>query len=76
MRAIPAMRLGWAVDSWRALRPFGDGAYVNVPNAPASHGEREYYGSQCRNESIPTPATSVKGLPTNGTHSNTELAMT
>lgn len=36
--------LGWAGDFWRALRPFGDGAYVNVPNAPATDWEREYYG--------------------------------
>ncbi|MFE3293007.1 FAD-binding oxidoreductase [Rhodococcus sp. NPDC059234] len=37
--------LGWAADFWRALRPYGDGAYVNVPNAAASDWEREYYGS-------------------------------
>jgi Berberine and berberine like len=37
--------LGWAADFWRALRPFGDGAYVGVPNAPAADWERDYYGS-------------------------------
>lgn len=37
--------LGWAADFWRALRPFDDGAYINVPNAPALDWEREYYGS-------------------------------
>ena len=36
--------LGWAGEFWRALRPFGDGAYVNVPNAPASDWEYAYYG--------------------------------
>lgn len=45
--ALNSKALGWAVDFWRALRPFGDGAYVNVPNAPASDWEREYYGSNC-----------------------------
>ena len=43
--ALNAKALGWAADFWRALRPFGDGAYVNVPNAAASDWEREYYGS-------------------------------
>jgi FAD/FMN-containing dehydrogenase len=43
--ALNSKALGWAVDFWRALRPFGDGAYVNVPNAPASDWERDYYGS-------------------------------
>jgi FAD/FMN-containing dehydrogenase len=43
--ALNSKALGWAVDFWRALRPFGDGAYVNVPNAPASDWEREYYGA-------------------------------
>lgn len=27
------------------MRPFGDGAYVNVPNAAAADWEREYYGA-------------------------------
>ena len=43
--ALNSKALGWAADFWRALRPFGEGAYVNVPNAPASDWEREYYGS-------------------------------
>ncbi|MFC9361964.1 FAD-binding oxidoreductase [Rhodococcus sp. NPDC057014] len=43
--ALNSVALGWAADFWRALRPFGDGAYVNVPNASASDWEREYYGS-------------------------------
>ncbi|MFG1783572.1 FAD-binding oxidoreductase [Rhodococcus oryzae] len=36
--------LGWAAGFWRALRPYSDGAYVNVPNAAASDWERDYYG--------------------------------
>jgi len=40
--ALHSKALGWVADFWRALRPLRDGAYVNVPNAPAS--EREYYG--------------------------------
>jgi FAD/FMN-containing dehydrogenase len=43
--ALHSKALGWAGEFWRALRPFGDGAYVNVPNAPASDWERGYYGS-------------------------------
>jgi FAD binding domain/Berberine and berberine like len=43
--ALNAKALGWAGDFWRALRPFGDGGYVNVPNAPSSDWEREYYGA-------------------------------
>jgi len=43
--ALHSKALGWAAEFWRALRPFGDGAYVNVPNAPASDWEHEYYGS-------------------------------
>ncbi|MFC9557691.1 FAD-binding oxidoreductase [Rhodococcus sp. NPDC056960] len=42
--ALNATALGWAADFWRALRPYGDGAYVNVPNAAAADWEREYYG--------------------------------
>ena len=42
--ALNSKALGWAADFWRALRPFGDGAYINVPNAPSSEWEREYYG--------------------------------
>ena len=37
--------LSWACDFWRELRPFGDGAYVNVPNAPAADWEHDYYGA-------------------------------
>jgi FAD/FMN-containing dehydrogenase len=43
--ALNSNALGWAADFWRALRPFGDGAYIGVPNAPAAEWEREYYGS-------------------------------
>ncbi|TQC43639.1 FAD-binding oxidoreductase [Rhodococcus sp. WS4] len=43
--ALHASALGWAADFWRALRPYGDGAYVNVPNAAAADWEQEYYGS-------------------------------
>jgi hypothetical protein len=43
--ALNSKALGWAADFWGALRPFCEGAYVNVPNAPASDWEREYYGS-------------------------------
>jgi FAD/FMN-containing dehydrogenase len=43
--ALHATALRWAGDFWRALRPFGDGAYVNVPNAPASDWEHEYFGA-------------------------------
>ncbi|MEV0292602.1 FAD-binding oxidoreductase [Nocardia sp. NPDC050710] len=42
--ALNARALGWAADFWRALRPYGNGAYVNVPNAAAANWEREYYG--------------------------------
>lgn len=42
--ALNATALGRATDFWRALRPYGDGAYVNVPNAAAADWEREYYG--------------------------------
>jgi FAD/FMN-containing dehydrogenase len=37
--------LGWAADFWQALLPYGDGAYVNVPNAGDPDWERRYYGS-------------------------------
>jgi len=43
--ALHAKAVGWAADFWRALRPFGDGAYINVANAPAADWERDYYGS-------------------------------
>jgi hypothetical protein len=35
-RRLHSKAVAWVADFWRALRPFGDGAYVNVPNAPAS----------------------------------------
>ena len=37
--------LGWVADFARALRPYVDGAYVNVPNAAVADWEYEYYGS-------------------------------
>lgn len=43
--ALHATALRWAGDFCRALRPFGDGAYANVPNAPASDWEHEYFGA-------------------------------
>lgn len=46
--ALHSKALSWAADFWRALRPFGDGAYVNVPNAPASNWEHDYYGSNAK----------------------------
>lgn len=42
--ALNAKALNWAADFWKALRPFSNGAYVGVPNAPAADWEREYYG--------------------------------
>jgi len=42
---LDSKALGWACDFWHALRPYGDGAYVNVPNAAASNWEHEYYGA-------------------------------
>ncbi|MGB9227203.1 FAD-binding oxidoreductase [Mycobacterium sp.] len=37
--------LEWVADFARAMRPYVDGAYVNVPNVSASDWERQYYGS-------------------------------
>jgi len=37
--------LGWVADFERALRPYVDGAYVNVPNAGAADWEAQYYGA-------------------------------
>jgi FAD/FMN-containing dehydrogenase len=42
--ALHGKAIGWATELWRALRPYGKAGYVNVPNAPASDWEREYYG--------------------------------
>jgi hypothetical protein len=41
---LHAKALGWAADFWRALRPYGKAGDVNVPNAPSSDWEHEYYG--------------------------------
>ena len=43
--ALNAKALNWAADFWKALRPYSNGAYVGVPNAPAADWEREYYGT-------------------------------
>ena len=43
--ALNSKALTWATAFWRALRPYGDGAYINVPNAAAADWERDYYGS-------------------------------
>lgn len=43
--ALNSKALGWAAEFWRALRPYGEGAYVNVPNAAASDWEHDYYGA-------------------------------
>ncbi len=37
--------LGWVAEFARALRPYVDGAYVNVPNVGASDWPTQYYGS-------------------------------
>lgn len=42
--ALTSVALRWASEFWQALRPYGDGAYVNVPNAAASDWESQYYG--------------------------------
>ncbi len=42
--SLTSVALRWASEFWQALRPYGDGAYVNVPNASAADWEREYYG--------------------------------
>ncbi len=45
---LSANALGWVADFARALRPYVDGAYVNVPNAAASDWETQYYGAHFR----------------------------
>ena len=35
----------WVADFARALRPYVDGAYVNVPNVAAADWQDQYYGS-------------------------------
>jgi FAD/FMN-containing dehydrogenase len=42
---LTSTALQWVADFARALRPYVDGAYVNVPNVSASNWETEYYGS-------------------------------
>jgi len=37
--------LGWVADFERALRPYVDGAYVNVPNAGAADWEAQHYSA-------------------------------
>ncbi len=36
--------LTWVAEFAKAMRPYGDGAYVNVPNAGATDWERAYWG--------------------------------
>ncbi len=43
--ALSSVSLRWAAEFWQALRPYGAGAYVNVPNASAADWEQQYYGS-------------------------------
>jgi FAD/FMN-containing dehydrogenase len=42
---LSAAALGWVADFANALRPYVDGAYVNVPNAGAATWEADYYGA-------------------------------
>jgi FAD/FMN-containing dehydrogenase len=42
---LTSTALAWVADFARALRPYVDGAYVNVPNVSASDWETQYYGS-------------------------------
>jgi FAD/FMN-containing dehydrogenase len=42
---LTSTALDWVADFARALRPYVDGAYVNVPNVSASDWETQYYGS-------------------------------
>lgn len=42
--ALHPKALRWAGDFWRDLRRYSHGAYVNVPNAPATDWEQQYYG--------------------------------
>jgi FAD/FMN-containing dehydrogenase len=41
---LTSTALSWVADFARALRPYVDGAYVNVPNAGASDWQTQYYG--------------------------------
>jgi len=42
---LTSTALGWVADFARALRPYVDGAYVNVPNVGAADWQNQYYGS-------------------------------
>lgn len=42
---LTSKALGWVADFARALQPYVDGAYVNVPNAGAADWEAQYYGA-------------------------------
>ena len=42
---LTSKALGWVADFARALRPYVDGAYVNVPNVGAADWEGQYYGA-------------------------------
>jgi FAD/FMN-containing dehydrogenase len=41
---LTSTALGWVADFAQALRPYVDGAYVNVPNVSASDWQAQYYG--------------------------------
>jgi len=41
---LTSTALGWVADFAEALRPYVDGAYVNVPNVSASDWQAQYYG--------------------------------
>lgn len=42
---LTSKALGWVADFARALRPYVDGGYVNVPNVSAADWEVQYYGA-------------------------------
>lgn len=41
---LTSTALSWIADFARALRPYVDGAYVNVPNVGAADWQAQYYG--------------------------------
>jgi FAD/FMN-containing dehydrogenase len=41
---LTSTALSWVADFARAMRPYVDGAYVNVPNVSASDWQAQYYG--------------------------------
>lgn len=43
--ALTSTALGWVADFARALRPYVDGGYINVPNVGASDWQAQYYGA-------------------------------